>query len=76
MWANEVLKAILSILKTGSKIPNYFDCTLEGLKCVQTILRLPSKFIDLKRKAKVPSAITKYLKASSEFIAIEAAKVN
>lgn len=72
MWANDLLKAILGIIK---KISNCFDCTLEGMKCLQTILKLPIKFTDSKEREKVPSTVSKYLKASSVFIAIEAAKV-
>jgi hypothetical protein len=71
MWANDLLKAISNNFKST----NCFDCVLEGLKCLQIILRIPTKFIDTKELEKIPSIISKYFNASSTFIAIESAKV-
>lgn len=61
--------------KVPQKNSNDFDIVLEALRCLQVLLRLPDKFIDLKEKEKVLVVVSKYLKANSPFIAIEAAKV-
>lgn len=74
-WANNLLKSILNNFKLSQKKSNHFDCVLEALRCLQVILRLPSKFTDQKEKEKVLVTVTKYLNTSSPFIAIEAAKV-
>lgn len=76
MWANDLLKSILQNFKISHVSSNCFDCVLEGLKCLQIILRLPTKFTDVKEREKIPSAISKYLNANSTFIAIESAKVS
>lgn len=76
MWANDLLKAIMHNLKLSHASSNCFDCVLEGLKCLQIVLRLPKKFTDAKEREKIPSSISKYLSANSTFIAIESAKVN
>ena len=75
MWANDLLKSILNNFKTSHTSSNCFDCVLEGLKCLQIILRLPTKFTDVKEREKIPSSISKYFNAKSTFIAIESAKV-
>ena len=61
--------------KASQKTSNDFDCVLEALKCFQALLRLPVKFVELKEREKVLLMVTKFLKANSPFIAIEAAKV-
>lgn len=70
-----MMRSILSILNNVPKNNTAFDCIIEALKCLRTILELPDKFIDSKTKEKIPSGLSKYLKATSVFISIEAAKV-
>lgn len=65
----------MNIFKLSHSSLNYFDCVLEGLKCLKIILRLPTKFIDAKEREKVTSTVSKYLNTKSTFIAIESAKV-
>ena len=61
--------------KMSQKNSSNFDCVHESLRCLQVILKLPGKFIEAKEREKVVSTVSKYLKANSSFIAIEAAKV-
>lgn len=74
-WANDLLKAILNNFKVFQKNSNHFDCVMEALRCLQVILRLPKKYSDVKDREKFPLILSKYLKAGSPFISIEAAKV-
>lgn len=76
-WSNDILKSILTLFKTFSQSTSKssFDCVLESLKCLEIILRSPSKFMDAKERENVLIEVEKYLKAKSLFIAIEASKV-
>lgn len=76
MWANDLLRSILSILNHFSKHSSTFDYMGEALKCLRMVLELPEKFIDPKLREKIPSFLSKYLKSSNAFVSIEAAKVN
>ena len=59
----------------SQKNPNCFDHVLECLQCLQIILKVPHKFIDLRDREKIPGVLAKYLTDNSTFIAIEASKV-
>jgi hypothetical protein len=74
-WANDLVKSIFNILRSSQKSSNHFDTVIEALRCLKVLLRLPNKFIEAKEKEKLLPVVSKYLKANSAFIAIEAAKV-
>lgn len=75
-WSNDLLKTILNNFQISQKHSNNFDWVLEAMRCLKVILDLPIKYQDVKEREKVLGVVSKYLKASSPFIAIEGAKVN